>query len=63
MKQEIVAPHHRIFGVDEKKRVPKNLPSPASDVGVPPILLGHRVAIHLTQVNWFCGVIASQQFP
>lgn len=46
-----------------KKRVPKNLPSPASDVGVPPILLGHRVAIHLTQVNWFCGVIASQQFP
>lgn len=39
------------------------LPSPTSDVGVPPILFGHRVAIHLTQVNWFFGVIAGQQFP
>lgn len=47
----------------KKKKESLYLPSPTRDVGVPPILLGHRVAIHLPQVNWFCGVIAGQQLP
>lgn len=46
-----------------KKKKSLHLPSPTGDVGVPPILFGHRVTIHLTQVNWFFGVIAGQQLP